>query len=181
MLWALLLCPAGCAREAPSLAPPLTTAPAAPSAVVAPPPLTSSAPPLTSSAPPAAAERRFRVEMILRPRPRPKAAPGPRVGNGPLRADEVIERFAPGLTRCVNAAALRDPARVEETAPASPHVLRVQIGENGEVLSVTRVATGTLPDDAVECLLARVRSAQFMPEDGRTTIEVRFAVKASAR
>lgn len=117
--------------------------------------------------------------MILRPRP--KAAPGPSFGNGPLRADEVIERFAPGLTRCVNAAALRDPARVEETAPTSPHVVRMEIGEHGEVLSVTRVAMGTLPDDAVECVLARVRSAQFMPEDGRQTIDVRFAVKASAR
>ena len=121
------------------------------------------------------------MERLLPPRPPVKAPPGPSFGNGPLRADEVIERFAPGLSRCVNAAALRDPARVEETAPASPHVVRMEIGEHGEVLSVTRVATGTLPDDAVECVLERVRSAQFMPEDGRQTIEVRFAVKASAR
>ena len=81
-------------------------------------------------------------------------------GGTVANANTVVAGMAAGFRRCFNKGLQEDPAMkgtVRVTA---------KIGKGGEVVSATPSASGTLSKTVVDCVSARISSAQFSPPVG---------------
>jgi hypothetical protein len=108
--------------------------------------------------------------------PKGNATPGSaEVRGGAIsNADRVVAGMRAGFRACYNRGLASNPdlqGSVRITA---------KIGPNGEVLSATPNATGSLGDEVVSCVVRRVQSATFSPPEGggaTIVIPVTFALQ----
>jgi hypothetical protein len=108
--------------------------------------------------------------------PRGNATPGSAEvrGGSVSNADRVVAGMRAGFRACYNRGLASNPdlqGSVRITA---------KIGPNGEVLSATPNATGSLGDEVVNCVVRRVQSATFAPPEGggaTIVIPVTFALQ----
>jgi TPR repeat protein len=92
-------------------------------------------------------------------------------GGQVANASDVVAGMNAGFRRCVSKA---DPPTVRNGATV--HLVAV-IGKNGEVLSTKSTSSDGLPKIAVDCMAARVASAQFShPEGASSTLEISATV-----
>jgi TonB family protein len=108
--------------------------------------------------------------------PKGNATPGSAEvrGGSVSNADRVVAGMRAGFRACYNRGLASNPdlqGSVRVTA---------KIGPNGEVLSATPAATGSLGDEVVNCVVRRVQSATFSPPEGggaTIVIPVTFALQ----
>jgi hypothetical protein len=108
--------------------------------------------------------------------PKGNATPGSAEvrGGSVSNADRVVAGMRAGFRACYNRGLASNPdlqGSVRITA---------KIGPNGEVLSATPSATGSLGDEVVNCVVRRVQSATFSPPEGggaTIVIPVTFALQ----
>jgi hypothetical protein len=108
--------------------------------------------------------------------PRGNATPGSAEvrGGSVSNADRVVAGMRAGFRACYNRGLASNPdlqGSVRITA---------KVGPNGEVLSATPNATGTLGEEVVNCVVRRVQSATFAPPEGggaTIVIPVTFALQ----
>jgi len=95
-------------------------------------------------------------------------------GGAVSNADRVVAGMRAGFRACYNRGLASNPdlqGSVRITA---------KIGPNGEVLSATPNATGSLGEEVVNCVVRRIQSATFSPPEGggaTIVIPVTFALQ----
>lgn len=86
--------------------------------------------------------------------------------------DAVVAQMRPGFRRCYNQGLIKDPGMQGDVT------IRIKIGPNGEVQSVTPVSGSGLSPEVTQCIAGRARVAQFETDSGATVdVPVKFRLQ----